>query len=167
VGCSHGSGRDGKLDGDGYLGRLVKMGNRRKTREMAMQALFFMDISKDVSASQLDLFCRCYKPSKNIEVFFQKLTRGILKHWLYINDVIEKYSSNWKLNRMACVDRNIIRIAVYEILFCEEIPPRVAINEAIDIGKKYGTDGSGAFINGILDSIHTAMTKGEISIEQS
>jgi transcription antitermination protein NusB len=167
VGCSHGSGRDGKLDGDGYLGRLVKMGNRRKTREMAMQALFFMDISKDVSASQLDLFCRCYKPSKNIEVFFQKLTGGILKHWLYINDVIEKYSSNWKLNRMACVDRNIIRIAVYEILFCEEIPPRVAINEAIDIGKKYGTDGSGAFINGILDSIHTAMTKGEISIEHS
>jgi transcription antitermination protein NusB len=141
------------------------MGNRRKAREMAMQALFFMDISKDVSVSQLDLFCRCYQPSKNIEIFFQQLTRGILEQWLYINEVIEKFSSNWKLNRMGCVDRNIIRIAVYEILFCEEIPPRVAINEAIDIGKKYGTDGSGAFINGILDSIHTAMTKGEISIE--
>jgi transcription antitermination protein NusB len=141
------------------------MGNRRKAREMAMQALFFMDISKDVSVSQLDLFSRCYHPPKNIEIFFQQLTRGILERWLGINDVIEKFSSNWKLNRMACVDRNIIRIAVYEILFCEDIPARVAINEAIDIGKKYGTDGSGAFINGILDSIHTAMTKGEISIE--
>jgi transcription antitermination protein NusB len=141
------------------------MGNRRKAREMAMQALFFMDISKDVSISQIDLFCRCYQPSKNIEIFFQQLTKGILERWCYINDVIERYSSNWKLNRMACVDRNIIRIAVYEILFCEDIPPRVAINEAIDIGKKYGTEGSGAFINGILDSIHTAMTKGEIRIE--
>jgi transcription antitermination protein NusB len=141
------------------------MGNRRKAREMAMQALFFMDISKDVSVSQIDLFCRCYQPSKNIEIFFQQLTKGIIERWLYINDVIERFSSNWKLNRMACVDRNIIRIAVYEILFCEDIPPRVAINEAIDIGKKYGTDGSGAFINGILDSIHTAMTKGKIRIE--
>jgi transcription antitermination protein NusB len=141
------------------------MGNRRKAREMAMQALFFMDISKDVSVSQIDLFCRCYQPSKNIEIFFQQLTKGIIERWLYINDVIERFSSNWKLNRMACVDRNIIRIAVYEILFCEDIPPRVAINEAIDIGKKYGTEGSGAFINGILDSIHTAMTKGKIRIE--
>ena len=141
------------------------MGNRRKAREMAMQALYFMDVSKDVSDSQLDLFCRCYQPSKNIEIFFQQLTRGILERWIYINDVIERFSSNWKLNRMAFVDRNIIRIAVYEILFCKDIPPRVAINEAIDIGKKYGTDGSGAFINGILDSIHTAMTKGELSIE--
>jgi transcription antitermination protein NusB len=143
------------------------MGNRRKAREMAMQALFFMDISKDVSVSQIDLFCRCYQPSKNIEIFFQHLTKGILERWLYINDVIERFSSNWKLNRMACVDRNIIRIAVYEILFCEDIPPRVAINEAIDIGKKYGTEGSGAFINGILDSIHTAVTKGEIRIEHN
>jgi N utilization substance protein B len=88
-----------------------------------------------------------------------------MERWLYINDVIERFSSNWKLNRMAFVDRNILRIAVYEILFCEDIPPRVAINEAIDIGKKYGTDGSGAFINGILDSIHTAMTNGKISSE--
>ncbi len=141
------------------------MGNRRKAREMAMQALFFMDISKNVSVSQIDLFCRCNQPSKNIETFLRKLTEGIVEQWGYIDHVIEKFSSNWKLNRMACVDRNIIRIAVYELLFCEDIPPRVAINEAIDIGKKYGTEGSGAFINGILDSIHTAMTKGEISIE--
>lgn len=143
------------------------MGNRRKARELSMQALFFLDISKDISHSQLDLFCRCYQPSKKIEVFFQQLTKGILEHWVYINDIIEKFSSNWKINRMACVDRNILRIAVYELLFCGDIPPMVAINEAIDIGKKYGTDGSGAFINGILDSIHTAMTKGEISIENN
>ena len=137
------------------------MGNRRKAREMSMQALFFMDISKEVSLSQLDLFCRCYQPSKNIELFFKQLTGGILEQWAFINDVIERFSSNWKISRMACVDRNILRIAVYELLFSEDIPPRVAINEAIDIGKKYGTEGSGAFINGILDSIHTAMTKGE------
>lgn len=143
------------------------MGNRRKARELAMQALFSMDISKDVSSSKLDLFCQCYHPSKSIEGFFHQLTGGILERWHYINEIIEKFSSNWKLNRMACVDRNIIRIAVYELLFCEDIPARVAINEAIDIGKKYGTEGSGAFINGILDSVHTAMTKGEISIDHN
>jgi N utilization substance protein B len=141
------------------------MGNRRKAREMAMQALFFMDISKDVSSSQLELFCQCNQPPKNIEVFFKKLVLGIIEMWPGVNDIIEKFSSNWKLNRMACVDRNILRVAVYELFFCEDIPAKVTINEAVDIAKKFGTEGSGAFINGILDSIRDAMTKGEISID--
>jgi len=67
--------------------------------------------------------------------------------------LIERFSRNWRLSRMSCVDRNIMRIAVYEMLFCSDIPAKVSINEAIDIGKKYGTEESGAFINGILDSV--------------
>ena len=141
------------------------MGNRRKAREMAMQAFFFMDISKDVTVSQLELFCRCYQPPKNIEDFFKTLALGLIERWSYINEIIERFSSNWKLNRMACVDRNVIRIAVYELLFCEDIPAKVAINEAVDIGKKFGTEGSGAFINGILDGIREAIARGEICIE--
>ncbi|NIS62710.1 MAG: transcription antitermination factor NusB, partial [Proteobacteria bacterium] len=69
--------------------------------------------------------------------------------------VIEHYSSNWKVDRMAHVDRTILRIATYELLYCNDIPPRVAINEAIDIGKKYGSEDSGAFINGILDKVRS------------
>ena len=66
---------------------------------------------------------------------------------------------------MTCVDRNVLRVAVFEMLFCPDIPPKVSINEAIDVGKKFGTEESGAFINGIIDSIRIAIEKGEISTE--
>ena len=68
---------------------------------------------------------------------------------------------------MSCVDRNVMRIAVFEMLFCADIPPKVSINEAIDIGKKFGTEDSGAFINGIVDSIRIAIEKGEVQTDSS
>jgi len=76
--------------------------------------------------------------------------------------VIEQFSSNWKISRMSCVDRNILRIAVFELLYCADIPPKVSINEAIDVGKRFGTEESGAFINGILDSIRLAMEANKL-----
>ena len=76
--------------------------------------------------------------------------------------VIEQFSSNWKLSRMSCVDRNVLRIAVFELLYCADIPPKVSINEAIDVGKRFGTEESGAFINGILDSIRLAMQNNSV-----
>jgi N utilization substance protein B len=82
-----------------------------------------------------------------------------------IDAIIERFSANWKLSRMSCVDRNVMRIAVYELLCCHDIPSKVSINEAIDVGKKFGTDESGAFINGILDSIRIALEKKEINIK--
>jgi N utilization substance protein B len=86
------------------------------------------------------------------------LVKGVIDNQAAIDKVMEKFSDNWKLSRMACVDRNIIRIAVFEMLYCDDIPPRVTINEAVDIGKKYGTEDSGAFINGVLDSIYQQHT---------
>jgi N utilization substance protein B len=84
-----------------------------------------------------------------------------------IDPLIEKHSRHWKLDRMSCVDRNIMRLAVFEILCCEDIPPKVSINESIDIAKKYGTEDSGAFINGIIDSIRIAFENGEIPKDQT
>ena len=81
-----------------------------------------------------------------------------------IDAIIEDYSSNWKVSRMSCVDRNVMRIAVFELKWCSEIPSKVSINEAIDIGKKFGTDESGAFINGILDSIRIAIEDNRIPV---
>ena len=79
---------------------------------------------------------------------------GLVSVWLAIGMLIYSvFSKNWKITRMSCVDRNIIRIAIFEMLFCKDIPAKVSINEAIDIGKKFGTDESGSFINGIIDSI--------------
>jgi N utilization substance protein B len=94
-----------------------------------------------------------------------KLVKGVLKNKPQIDILIERFSKNWRVQRMACVDRNVMRIAVFEMLFCPDIPPKVSINEAIDIGKKFGTEDSGAFINGIVDSIRIAIETGEIQVQ--
>ena len=129
------------------------MGSRRKSRELALQALFYMDIRKDISEEALEHFCRNFKPSQKMKPFFIELVNGVSQNLSQIDHLIEKFSKNWKITRMSCVDRNIIRIAIFEMLFCKDIPAKVSINEAIDIGKKFGTDESGSFINGIIDSI--------------
>jgi N utilization substance protein B len=133
------------------------MGTRRHSRESAMQALFFMDMNCGFSEQMLANYCRCFSPNKRSYPFFERLTAGVLKLRPEIDRVIERYSSNWKVQRMACVDRNILRVAVYELLYCSDIPSKVSINEAIDIAKKFGASESGAFINGILDSIRMAL----------
>jgi len=138
------------------------MGNRRKSRELAMQALFYIDMSQNDSNDLLERFCVNFNPSKKARPFFLKLVNGVVHEKSEIDSIIEKFSDNWKISRMSCVDRNIIRIAVYELLYCQDIPPKVSINEAIDVGKKFGTELSGAFINGILDSVRMALKKKEI-----
>ena len=140
------------------------MGNRRKARELAMQALFSMDISQNGSKDILERFCDNFKPASKALSFFLKLVQGVLHTRTEIDAVIERYSKNWKLNRMSCVDRNIMRVAVYELLCCQDIPHKVSINEAIDIGKKFGTEESGAFINGILDSIRLALENKDVDV---
>jgi len=138
------------------------MGNRRKSRELAMQALFYMDMSQNDSKEKLEHFCANFTPSKKALPFFLKLVNGVMNARSEIDAVIERFSSNWKLSRMPGVDRNIMRIAVYELICCHDIPYKVSINEAIDIGKKFGTEESGAFINGILDSIRLALENKDI-----
>jgi N utilization substance protein B len=133
------------------------MGNRRRTRELALQALFYMDIQRQFSKEMLERFCRNFDPPEQLVPFLEKLVCGVMDKLAELDRLIEKYSMNWKINRMACVDRNILRIAAYEMLFCEDIPPKVTINEAIEIAKRFGTEESGAFINGIIDSIRSAL----------
>ena len=142
------------------------MGNRRRARELAMQALFYMDMRQKSSQELVDLFCQCFTPSPKNLPFFMELVNGVMNHKPQIDAIIERFSNNWKISRMSCVDRNIMRIAVYEMLFRRDIPSKVSINEAIDVGKKYGTDESGAFINGILDSIRVAFDKKVIEINR-
>ena len=133
------------------------MGTRRQARELAMQALFYIDMQDNVSLQMLESFCDNFSPPKKARPFFLKLVNGVLETRGEIDTLIERYSKNWKIHRMACVDRNVMRIAVYELLYCGDIPPKVSINEAVDVGKKFGTEESGAFINGIMDSIRDAL----------
>ncbi len=137
------------------------MGNRRKSRELAMQALFSMESSQNDSKEVLERFCQNFTPSKKVLPFFLKLVEGVMETGSEIDAVIERYSDNWKISRMSGVDRNILRIAIYELMYCNDIPSKVTINEAIDIGKRFGSNESGAFINGILDGIRVALEEKE------
>ena len=139
------------------------MGIRRRARELAMQALFYMDSRSNSSQELVEQFCQNFSPSPKMIPFFLKLVEGVLKTQPKIDALIEQYSKHWKIHRMSLVDRNVMRIAIYELLYCGDIPAKVSINEAVDIGKKFGTEESGAFINGIIDSIRLAMEKGDIS----
>ena len=142
------------------------MGIRRRARELAMQALFYMDSRNKSSRESVERFCHNFSPSSKTKPFFLKLVDGVLKAQPEIDTLIEQYSKNWKIHRMSLVDRNVMRIAIYELIYCVDIPAKVSINEAVDIGKKFGTEESGAFINGILDSIRMALEKGDISEKQ-
>jgi N utilization substance protein B len=140
------------------------MGTRRKARELAMQALFFMDERRDFSEETFGRFCANFAPKPDVRPFFLRLVRGVLRSQTELDALIERFSENWRLGRMSGVDRNVMRIAVYEMVCCRDIPAKVSINEAVDIGKKFGTEESGAFINGIVDSIRAAVEAGELQL---
>jgi len=143
------------------------MGNRRKSRELAIQALFFMDMNDLFAEEKLSLFCENFLPSSQVRPFFLNLVRGVSSARSEIDALMERFSNNWKISRMSGVDRNIMRVAIFEMLCCKDIPCKVSINEAIDLGKKFGTEESGAFVNGILDSIRLAMETEDMSIPVS
>lgn len=125
---------------------------RRKAREYALQILFQLDIRKEKpSAAVLKHFWAEYDPDEEVKAFSEEIVKGTYKHIARINELLHQCATNWSLDRMAVVDRNVLRMAVYEILYRIDIPTSVTINEAIEIAKKYGTDESGSFVNGILD----------------
>ncbi len=132
----------------------VSQGSRRKSRQAALQALFLIEMNPDKSYVQsLEIFSRNFPVKGKSRSFFSRLVEGVCEHKTEIDHLIQGHSENWRLERMSRVDCNILRIAAFELIYCSDVPPRVAINEAIDLGKQFGTEESGAFINGILDSI--------------
>jgi N utilization substance protein B len=129
------------------------LGARRKSRELALQALYQWNITRQDPFLILDQQKANFSPADEEDEFAQQIVVGVLEHYAHIDELIEKFSENWRLDRMSIIDRNILRMAIFELLFCENIPPRVTLNEAIDLGKRFGSEDSSAFINGILDRI--------------
>lgn len=125
---------------------------RRKAREYALQILFQFDLSKDAEGL-LDGFWQDKDTPIQIKEFTSMLVRGTIMHLAQIDRLIISNAENWSLERMAIVDRSILRLAIYELLYLGDIPSRVTINEAIEISKRYGAEDSSAFVNGILDGI--------------
>jgi len=131
------------------------MRKRTKARECALKVLYQAEITKDDYNDSLRIFWEREPESEEaVREFAGQLVKGVNENIKEINAKISKYATNWQIERMAVVDRNILRIAVFEILFLGDIPPKVSINEAVDIAKKYGDKDSGKFVNGILDKIN-------------
>ncbi|MDY6857003.1 MAG: transcription antitermination factor NusB [Thermodesulfobacteriota bacterium] len=135
------------------------MGGRRKSRELALQVLYQIDISCENGRSALEIFWESFKVPRKSREFSERLVVGVSDHKEDIDNIIGRYSKNWSLKRMPKVDRNILRLSIYELFFCLDIPAKVTINEAIELGKKFGTEKSGSFINGILDSVSADIYK--------
>jgi N utilization substance protein B len=160
------------------------MGKRREARERAVQFLFQHDLNPPEDLDRaLDEFWQTQRAAAiagekgpatwgqpvelppltageaETRLFADPLIRGVIEHRDAIDEKIKGHAKNWDLHRIATVDRNIMRLAIYEMLFREDIPPIVSINEAVDIAKKFSTQDSGKFVNGILDKVRSELLR--------
>ena len=136
------------------------MKKRTRSRELALQALYQIDLRGEEMQDQVKAFLYGEEADKSTVEFAVHLVQGTVEHLDEINDVIRGVAQNWHLERMAVVDRNVLRLATFELLHCPDIPPKVSINEAIELGKRYSTQNSGGFINGVLDKFKVRFVDG-------
>lgn len=136
------------------------MSNRHLARTIAMQTLFAWDFNgKKMDKLELlisDNFAN-FAPNFDDGGFVKELVNGVIAKLDELDTYIKKYATEWPLDQITCVDRNVLRLGIYELLYCENIPSRVAINEAIEVAKSFGGDSSGKFINGVLGAIYNEL----------
>ncbi len=129
-------------------------GSRSKAREAALKILYQLDVTKDSPHEGCLLYFRHHRVSVNSQPFVTGLVQGTVEHLAQIDPLLTQHATNWTLERMSIVDRNVLRLGAFELLFAEETPPKVVINEAVELAKRFGTPDSGKFVNGVLDAIH-------------
>jgi 3',5'-nucleoside bisphosphate phosphatase len=135
------------------------MRKRTLSREIALQALYQLEICGGEIINEIDSFCRKQGKETEISEFAIMLVKGCFQTMKEIDKKIISISENWDLHRMPVIDRNVLRLACYELLYVNDIPPKVSINEAIDLAKKYSTEKSGLFVNGVLDKVYSRYVK--------
>jgi len=131
---------------------------RTRARELALQFLYQLDLRGDELYQEAREFVAAEERDAETTRFALRLVQGTHENKPAIDQMIQSVAQNWNISRMAVVDRNVLRLATYELVHCPDVPPKVAINEAIELGKRYSTQNSGAFINGILDKIMNRQT---------
>ncbi len=139
------------------------MRKRTQAREFALQVLYQIDITHNNCSESLDNFWQAHSKDDNIaqavQQFTAELVKGTIDNLAVIDAKIAQYATNWQLKRMAVVDRNILRMSCCELIFRDDIPPKVSINEAIELAKKYSNPDAAKFVNGILDKIKLEKNK--------
>ncbi len=129
------------------------MGVRRRAREIAIQILYQADVAKVPLSEAFTIYEGYFKPSPKALDFAKELVNGVAQYQEDLDAWIEQFSKHWRIDRMSAIDRNILRLATYELLHRSDIPPRVSINEAVELAKSFGSEESAAFVNGILDAL--------------
>jgi N utilization substance protein B len=129
------------------------MGKRRTARELALKFLYQTEFNPESPDSELSPFCERANVSEEVQNFTQALIKKLLLHEKEVDELLQKISAHWTPDRMTVIDKNIIRLGICELLFDSTTPPKVVINEAVEIAKRFGTEESPGFINGILDKI--------------
>jgi len=137
------------------------MGNRRKAREYALQSLYMYESVRVPIEELLQIKWIEKEIPDEIRDFTSNLIEGSIKNIDYIDSLIIEYARNWKFERISVIDKSILRISIYALIYIDDVPSAVTINEGIELAKKYGDEGSGQFINGILDTIKNKKQKGQ------
>lgn len=135
------------------------MGTRRQSRECALQMLYQLDMSNSSVNDVIQRYWDDNDTDEDVRIFANEIVSGVRKCLDEIDGLLSGHSTNWKLSRMAAVDKNILRMAAWEFIYRQDIPVKVTINEAVEIAKRFGTFESGAFVNGILDNIGKEIRK--------
>lgn len=129
------------------------MGTRRRGRELALQALYQLDVTGDCSEGALAAFWESVEAPGAVRAFAGELVRGVLARRAEIDELIRVAAENWRLERLSQVDLNVLRVAVHELTGPAQLPLEIAINEAVEVARRFGTQESAAFVNGVLDQI--------------
>jgi N utilization substance protein B len=130
--------------------------SRSRCRELALQFLFQAEFAGQRREEEVARFWQHFHKGSNPPAYLLQLVEGVTVHLAELDALIARFSEHWRLERMAAVDRNLLRLAAYELLYVPQIPPKVVINEAVELAKRFGAESSGAFVNGILDRIRQA-----------
>ncbi len=142
------------------------MGQRRKAREETLRILFRLEFENKQIEKTLNQYWKSKKASEEIKEYSTWLVNGVISDQAKIDNIIQQVSEHWRISRMALVDRNILRMAVFELLYEENIAPAIVINEAIEIAKKYSGDEAATFVNGILDAVRKDLKDIKKSLEE-
>jgi N utilization substance protein B len=142
------------------------MGQRRKAREETLRILFRLEFENTQAEKTLNQYWENKKASEEIKEYSNWLVNGIISNQSKIDNIIQQVSEHWRISRMALVDRNILRMAVFELLYEENIAPAIVINEAIEIAKKYSGDEAATFVNGVLDAIRKSLKDIKKSLKE-
>jgi transcription antitermination protein NusB len=136
------------------------MSTRRKSRELALQSLYQSELGDRPAVASFDLLCDHFEVNRKAVSYARELVAGVADRLGEIDGLIQQHSEHWRLGRMSVIDRNILRLATCELVFREDVPASVAINEALEIAKGFSTDEAAPFINGILDAIRKSVLRG-------